>query len=166
MRGFCAVRHRMILLLIAILLIGRAEAGGTCMGSLNADQIKNCLVSPIVSRGISRHTRGITVEGQQAAAPDPSVDLTVNFEFNSARLSNDGMISLDSLGQALSDPALRGERFEIAGHTDAIGSDEYNQKLSEARAQAARDYLARTHGIDPDKLRRRRVWQDPALRPQ
>ncbi|CAN5794384.1 OmpA family protein [soil metagenome] len=41
---------------------------------------------------------------------------------------------------------------EIAGHTDASGSDELNQKLSEKRALAVADYLAE-HGIDRSRLR-------------
>lgn len=41
---------------------------------------------------------------------------------------------------------------EIAGHTDASGSDELNQKLSEKRALAVADYLAQ-HGIDRSRLR-------------
>jgi outer membrane protein OmpA-like peptidoglycan-associated protein len=37
--------------------------------------------------------------------------------------------------------AYPGLKIQLEGHTDAIGSDEYNQKLSEQRAQAVRDYL-------------------------
>ena len=40
---------------------------------------------------------------------------------------------------------------EIAGHTDSIGTDAYNQKLSERRAKAVRDYLVNNLGMD-DKL--------------
>jgi outer membrane protein OmpA-like peptidoglycan-associated protein len=92
------------------------------------------------------------VQGEQPAPREAGVDLTVNFEFNSARLSNDGMISLDALGKALSDPVLRDERFQIAGHTDAVGSDSYNQALSEARASAVRSYLAQYHRLDPNNF--------------
>ncbi len=42
-------------------------------------------------------------------------------------------------------------RFRIEGHTDSQGSDEYNQKLSERRANAVRDYLI-SKGISPDRL--------------
>ncbi len=56
------------------------------------------------------------------------------------------------LGKALSDSSLRGARFEIAGHTDAVGSVEYNQRLSEARAGTVRDYLLAHAGLDPQKL--------------
>jgi outer membrane protein OmpA-like peptidoglycan-associated protein len=39
----------------------------------------------------------------------------------------------------------------IEGHTDSVGGDEYNQELSEHRAEAVRDYLV-TQGIAPDSV--------------
>ena len=42
--------------------------------------------------------------------------------------------------------------FNINGHTDAKGADEYNQKLSEMRAEAARKYLITRHAIDAKRL--------------
>jgi outer membrane protein OmpA-like peptidoglycan-associated protein len=145
------MRYRLILVALSALLPGASWAAD-CAGALTAEQIRSCLSNPMLTRGISRHTRGIAIEGQQAPAQENSVDLTVNFEFNSARLSNDGMISLDALGVALADPALRNERFRIAGHTDAVGSDSYNQKLSEARATTVRTYLAQNHGLEPNNF--------------
>lgn len=43
-------------------------------------------------------------------------------------------------------------RITIAGHTDSIGSDEYNKQLSLARAQSVRDYLRR-RGIDASRMK-------------
>ncbi|RKX69963.1 hypothetical protein DRP53_06475, partial [candidate division WOR-3 bacterium] len=43
-------------------------------------------------------------------------------------------------------------RVEIQGHTDSIGSDAYNLKLSNLRANAVRTYLIERHGIDPSRL--------------
>jgi OOP family OmpA-OmpF porin len=40
---------------------------------------------------------------------------------------------------------------EIVGHTDDVGDDDYNQELSEQRAQAMRDYLVAT-GLDATKI--------------
>jgi OOP family OmpA-OmpF porin len=40
----------------------------------------------------------------------------------------------------------------VTGHTDLIGSDAYNQKLSERRANAVRKYLA-AHGIDATRIK-------------
>jgi len=142
------MRYRMAAMLLTALLPGIAQAADPCAGALTAEQIRGCLATPPLTRGL-RPSRGITVEGVQPKPQETSVNLTVNFEFNSARLSNDGMISLDALGKALTDPALHDEKFRIAGHTDAVGSDAYNQKLSEARAESVRSYLAQYHHLDP-----------------
>jgi OOP family OmpA-OmpF porin len=40
----------------------------------------------------------------------------------------------------------------IKGHTDASGSDSYNQVLSEHRAAAVQDYLVRSYRIDPARV--------------
>src|SRR6476620_3988858 len=44
-----------------------------------------------------------------------------------------------------------GLHLEVEGHTDSVGSDEYNQKLSENRAGAVRDYLVQ-QGIPADAI--------------
>ncbi len=44
-----------------------------------------------------------------------------------------------------------GLHLEVEGHTDAVGSDDYNQKLSENRAQAVRDYLVQ-QGISDNSI--------------
>jgi len=150
------MRYRMMLaMLMTLLLPGMSQAADSCTGALTSQQIHDCLATPGVTRPLSRgikHGRGITVEGDQPPAQETTVNLMVNFEFNSAELSNDGMISLDALGKALTDPVLREAHYRISGHTDAVGSDFYNQRLSEARATAVRAYLARYHHLDPDNF--------------
>jgi hypothetical protein len=59
--------------------------------------------------------------------------------------------TLDKLAEALASPELKQHRFLIAGHTDGVGTDEFNLDLSYRRAQAVRDYLA-THGIDKHRI--------------
>src|SRR5262249_46171062 len=76
----------------------------------------------------------------------------INFEFDSARLLNDGVLVLQALGAALKDPKLSNGYFEVAGHTDAVGTIEYNQKLSEDRANAVVDYLVANFKISPGRL--------------
>ena len=82
----------------------------------------------------------------------PKVNLTVNFEFDSARLTTEGMIVLRSLGRALSDERLAGMRFQVAGHTDAKGDDDYNKELSEKRAQVVAEHLRNFYGIPKTNL--------------
>ena len=52
------------------------------------------------------------------------------------------------VGIVLAHPGLM---IEVEGHTDNVGSEEYNMRLSESRANAVRDYLV-SEGINPDKV--------------
>jgi outer membrane protein OmpA-like peptidoglycan-associated protein len=101
-------------------------------------------------------SHAVIVEGRvPREAPDgaPSIDLDINFEFASAKLTPDARILLDHLGTALTDPALTSARILIAGHTDARGNRAYNLKLSRERARAVADYLVRVHRIETRRLR-------------
>ena len=104
---------------------------------------------PPATRSLRR--RGVTIEGAPAEQP-LSVNLYVNFAYDSADLTSDARITLDRLGTALRDPRLGEFSFVIAGHTDATGGAEYNQKLSERRAEAVRNYLIAQFGIKADRL--------------
>jgi outer membrane protein OmpA-like peptidoglycan-associated protein len=55
--------------------------------------------------------------------------------------------TVQELGKALSDPALKGSTFVIAGHTDAVGGDAFNQDLSERRADAIKRCLTEQYGV-------------------
>ena len=68
------------------------------------------------------------------AKDKPNIDLEINFDYNSADISKRSLSSVQALGQALTNPDLKGSTFIVAGHTDAVGSDAYNQDLSERRA--------------------------------
>lgn len=135
-----------------------AAQADPCAGGLDPARIIECLRPG----GISTTMRGIRPAGSTAArparaapvpqAPVSSVDLTVPFGFDSAQLTPQGEAALGALGAALKDPALAGARFRIAGHTDARGTDAYNQALSERRAEAARRYLVEQGGVDPARL--------------
>lgn len=85
-------------------------------------------------------------------APTPSVNIKVYFEFDSATLKPEARDVLNTLGEALTYGELNNYRFQIAGHTDALGLDDYNLRLSRQRAQAVLDYLVSTFAIDPARL--------------
>ena len=76
--------------------------------------------------------------------------LGVNFEFNEAALLPEARRTLDPVGQVMEQYADL--RFEIAGHTDDIGPEAYNQQLSERRAVAVRDYLTQNFNVRPDRV--------------
>ena len=79
-----------------------------------------------------------------------SIDLKgVNFDFDKATLRPDAVAILNEAIDILKRyPDLK---VEVAGHTDSIGSDAYNQKLSERRAKTVYDYLT-SNGIDAGRL--------------
>jgi outer membrane protein OmpA-like peptidoglycan-associated protein len=57
------------------------------------------------------------------------------------------MASVQALGKALTNPDLKGSTFVVAGYTDAMGGEQYNQDLSERRADAIKRYLVDKYGI-------------------
>jgi outer membrane protein OmpA-like peptidoglycan-associated protein len=97
----------------------------------------------------TRSPRGLTMEGEDKP---PSIDLYIPFEYNSDKLTTEAMLTLKRLGAALKDPRLKGYRFKIAGHTDAKGSAEYNQKLSERRAASVRNYLVFQYDLEISRI--------------
>ena len=83
----------------------------------------------------------------------PSVELFIEFEFNSAKLTLKAEKQLDELAGALKVDAFKGKRLFIAGHTDSKGSAVYNKELSLRRAESVRIFLVSKHqfslaGID------------------
>jgi len=96
---------------------------------------------------------GRTVRGASAGAsvPGATVDLQVQFAYNSATLTPQAEAQLEELAKALTAPSLASDRFRIEGHTDSDGSAAYNQALSERRAAAAKRFLVE-HGVDASHL--------------
>jgi outer membrane protein OmpA-like peptidoglycan-associated protein len=98
-----------------------------------------------------RSFRSVKIEpGIESKAP--SIDLYINFKFDSAELEPEALLTLKALGQALRSKELRDLRIQIVGHTDAKGTDDYNQKLSERRASAVRSLLIGIYDIEPTHL--------------
>jgi OOP family OmpA-OmpF porin len=89
-----------------------------------------------------------------AAAPKPAaqkVTLAADalFDFNKADLRAEGKAKLDKLATD-----IKGIKLEViiaVGHADRIGTDAYNQKLSEKRAEAVKAYLV-SKGVEPNRV--------------
>jgi len=75
------------------------------------------------------------------AQAKPNIDLEITFDHGSANISQKSLASVQALGRALASPGLKGSTFVVAGHTDAAGTDVYNQDLSERRADSIKRYL-------------------------
>jgi len=77
--------------------------------------------------------------------------LSMYFAFNETALTQAAIRQLEALDQALKNRELLLYRFQIEGHADSIGSQDYNQLLSEKRADMVKDWLT-AHGILEDRL--------------
>ncbi|MBK8209095.1 MAG: OmpA family protein [Rhodospirillales bacterium] len=97
----------------------------------------------------------VTTQPRPAASPRPTsqraASALILFEYDSAALTPTAREQLDQLTEALASPSLSAAFFRIEGHTDAVGSDAYNRRLSEARAASVVEYLVE-HGISSSRL--------------
>ena len=90
----------------------------------------------------------------EACAPGKPKEIVVlkgvNFAFNSTELTPQSKGILDEwVTRIKGDKTIR---VEVAGHTDSVGSDAYNQKLSEGRAKSVVDYFV-SQGVSADRLK-------------
>jgi outer membrane protein OmpA-like peptidoglycan-associated protein len=153
---------------------GLALAGDT----VSADKILGALKPKSATRGLSvgpqvdtaaqakeasfvdtlrnRKTRSLSLGERQEiaelAATKPKIDLEIRFDYNSADISKSSMPAVQELGKALSDASLKGSTFVVAGHTDAVGGEAYNQELSERRADTIKQYLTEKFGLNGSDL--------------
>jgi outer membrane protein OmpA-like peptidoglycan-associated protein len=108
--------------------------------SLTVDQVRKAL-RPVPATAIELERT------EQRPDSRPTIDLEIAFEYNSARISATSIPVLQALGNALSNPVLKGSTFIVAGYADGIGSEAFNQDLSERRANSVKQYLVEKFGI-------------------
>jgi outer membrane protein OmpA-like peptidoglycan-associated protein len=122
-----------------------AELLGTPRGiGVVARPVRPKCVAPDKSK-----SRGIAAQQRQAINV---AAIKIYFGFNSADILPNVNPALDELGRALKTHPLSLCCFQIVGHTDDVGSDAYNVRLSRQRAQAVVSYLSDRFGIDKDRL--------------
>ena len=85
-----------------------------------------------------------------ALAPELQVNVFIRFPFDSATLTPDQEPALTQMCTVMKASDIK--LFRIAGHTDASGTAEYNQKLSQLRAEEVQRYLVGDCGIAADRL--------------
>jgi len=113
---------------------------------LSNQQIQQALQAPV--------TRSFTPRGlarRQPSDSGQSVNLNIPFEHNSSALMPQASEQLKQLELALTSSSLGKDRFEVAGHTDAKGSAQYNKQLSLRRAEAVKRFLI-AKGMDAGRL--------------
>ena len=173
--AFTSITLRSLLAIGATLSITAAFAGDN---NATEDQILAALQPKPLTRGLSfapqadpaakaaegrlidslrnRKTRSLSSsereEIAEAASTKPKIDLEIQFDYNSAEISSASMPAVQALGRALSNPNLKGSTFVVAGHTDAVGGEAYNQDLSERRADTIKRTLTEKYGISGTDL--------------
>lgn len=104
----------------------------------------------------TRSARSLSVVEREKVAEiareKPSIDLEINFDYNSASVGPKAVPILVALGRALSAAELKGTVFLINGHTDGKGGAEYNQDLSERRAEAVKRLLVEQFSLPTTTL--------------
>jgi outer membrane protein OmpA-like peptidoglycan-associated protein len=83
----------------------------------------------------------------------PAIDLEVYFDFGSATITSQAEPQLRELGAALADPKLKGATISINGHTDGVGGDAFNKRLSERRAAMIKGYLVDNYQLSATNVR-------------
>ncbi len=76
-----------------------------------------------------------------AKSPAPIVIGAVNFAFNKSDITPEAKVILDKIAESFVDPTNASRTMTVTGNTDAIGSERYNEKLGQDRADQAKAYL-------------------------
>jgi len=154
-------KHIMTAVGIGLLVLGPlATSPATAQGEGTAEEVKRLMttLAPRHERGMPTTIivqRPVEIEidtGSVIVDYGYTLDIEVQFEFDSARLTREARRSLAALGEALESGDLVDYDYLIAGHTDAKGSAAYNRALSYDRARAVRNYLIENYAINPRRL--------------
>ena len=106
-----------------------------------ANHVDECPGTP---RGVRVDAKGCPEVGETLLTIN-----NINFAFDSSELDASSRAVLDEAARVIKQQ--RGVRLNIVGHTDSTGPENYNQSLSERRADAVRLYLI-ANGIDSSRL--------------
>lgn len=124
------------------------------------DALKNAITAQqktdIVSAGTIQQSLGRCdpAEGDagRSFGVEASVDLRINFAYDRADLTEQGVRQARELGRALSAAEFRGHDIVLIGHTDSRGEPAYNDELSRRRADTVRAFLVREFALPADRL--------------
>lgn len=83
---------------------------------------------------------------------DAVLSMEIMFDYDSAKLTDYAKMQLKPVGEALALGKLASLSYIVEGHTDAIGSNSYNQALSEQRAASVKSFFVNNFGISATQI--------------
>jgi outer membrane protein OmpA-like peptidoglycan-associated protein len=114
----------------------------------NAKEIQE-LIKIRKTRGWNQHDRVRLVKATEELG---QIDLVIYFAFDSAEIQKESEPVLNTLGEALKRDEYKGRVFVVGGHTDAKGTADYNQSLSEKRADAVKRYVVSKYRLAAEDI--------------
>lgn len=126
-----------------------ATAAPGCDGALVAAQAAPIVVKPATPAPAAAAPAALAPVVAPAAASKVTFAADSFFDFDKAVLKPEGKAKMDDLVSKSKDINL--EVIVAVGHTDSVGADGYNQKLSVARSEAVKAYLV-SKGIDKSRV--------------
>ena len=132
-----------------------AAVAGAAWGESAAPEITDLSAARADTIEVSDITAALVVPRTRSIEPTArrKVLLPIYFEFNSATPRPETHELLEKVGAALSSSELEYFSFSIEGHTDSVGSAQYNERLSVLRAAAVEAKL-REHGVPARRLKK------------
>jgi OOP family OmpA-OmpF porin len=132
---------------------GQAPMGATRSIRINPDLAEPSAPRPDpASQTVEADPTVATDVGPGSARAADSFGFLIQFGYDSTEILPESRPYLDSVGAMLRLPEARGRKVVVVGHTDARGSEQYNQALSERRAAAVRSYLSREFDVSPSQI--------------
>ena len=140
-------------MIVAIAVVGVVVAGAIAGPAAAQDRVQRSIEGPVTREAVTRSLLLVPDNAGDPGGPsEVSLLLRIEFEFDSAALTLRARQDLDGVAAALNDPQLVAARLTLEGHTDATGSEEYNLRLSQRRAEAVVAYLV-ARGVAGERLR-------------
>ncbi|MFZ5675188.1 MAG: OmpA family protein [Pseudomonadota bacterium] len=125
------------------------------LDEIDDEELEDYLVTAPRRKVARRYTVAEIEEEPEVRTAMPAIEIdNIHFGFNEAFLREEEVQNLDRVAEVVEKilAAHPGEVFMIEGHTDAVGSEAYNLKLSRERAQAVKKALTTYYAIEPRNL--------------